>query len=553
MNPSTRKTWLIRSFALTAALSLAACGGDGGSDEPDVPPPPPPPPPPELVTLNGQVARIGALKNVVVCLDLNGNDACDSGEPASAPTGADGQYSLRYDPAQAPGAAASVLVASVKAGDPAAPTTAIDADNPAVAATDADYVLKRPAGAGGAINPLTTLVQAGVDAGMDVATARDNVAQQLAIDVVRIDGYQDDPAWDLAQLHDSARTAATFISGMLRQGIALQVGDQQGAVAASTSLRQLTYAGAGDYYVRTLDRQAKVAGSAGVQSIDVRVGKAGGVDRPDGWFYAGAYLGPNGWTHCTSSVPIQSTLGNPSRSVYCTGETTLASNRATDVAGEAMADLVTRWQGLTSNTINVGTPTAALTGALGSAVFPVGAQQELRTSLVLGQALLIDNLTTRGQPQSRNTLELLIGHYPSSGAAEPTAANTLSLGVTTGALKNLRVSFGSSAASGVATYYECDLNADQTVVSNCVALAATGSYSIDDIHGARVLRFTGQPPTPAINYHVAYTEIQWTAGDPDSRWVYRVHETKPSVNARLSASLRLNGEAWTAMQTQLGF
>ena len=192
MKPRTRSL-LIHAFAATAALSMAACGGSGDDNDDDSSPPPPPPPP---VTLSGEVARIGPLQNVVVCLDLNANDACDDGEPTSAATGADGRYSLTYDPSAVPGAASARLIALVKTGDPAAATTAIDSATPAVAATDADYVMHRPAGSGGAINPLTTLVQAGVAAGMTDAAARANVALQLAIDATKIDAYQDDPAWD---------------------------------------------------------------------------------------------------------------------------------------------------------------------------------------------------------------------------------------------------------------------------------------------------------------------------------------------------------------------
>ncbi|WP_431777877.1 hypothetical protein [Ottowia caeni] len=186
------KRTLLHAFALTAALSLAACGGGDDSSDPPAPPPPPPAPPPS-VSLSGEVARNGTLKNVVVCLDLNSNDACDSGEPASAATDADGKYTVSYDPTAVPNAASSRLIAPVKTGDPAASTTAIDSYNPAVAATTTDYVLKRSAGSGGAINPLTTLVEAGVAAGMTEAAARANVALQLAIDPAKIDGYQDDP------------------------------------------------------------------------------------------------------------------------------------------------------------------------------------------------------------------------------------------------------------------------------------------------------------------------------------------------------------------------
>ena len=546
MKPRTRSL-LIHAFAATAALSLAACGGDG-DDSPA--PTPPPPPPPAPITLSGEVARIGTLRNVVVCLDLNANDACDAGEPASAATGADGRYSLSYDPAAVSGAASAQLIAPVKTGDPAAPTTAIDSYNPAVAATSADYVMRRPAGSGGAINPLTTLVQAGVAAGMTQVTARANVALQLAIDAAKIDAYQDDPAWDDAQVHDTARTAAGVVSGMLRTGVPLEVGDQQAAAAASSTLRQLRYSAPGDYYARSLDQQAKAAGSAGVQLVENRSGKSGGQVNADEALYGTAYLTPNGWTYCTRNVLLRSTVGNPSRSVYCDGETSLGSIRASSVSG-AMADLVDRWQALPSNTINAGVSTAGLKGALGATVFPAGAEELVRSSVVLGQTILIDTLANRAQPQSRNTLEALISHYPSSGAAAPTGANTLSLAVTTGLLKNLRVSFGSNAPQGVAQYYECDLNAEQTVVSNCVR-STTGAYSIETVHGARVLRFTGQPPTPFINYHVVYTEIRWVAGDPKSQWVYRAHETKPGLSARQGASHRLNDAAWTAMKARLG-
>lgn len=89
------------------------------------------------------------------------------------------------------------------------------------------------------------------------------------------------------------------------------------------------------------------------------------------------------------------------------------------------------------------------------------------------------------------------------------------------------------------------------MVSNCVR-TTTGAYSIETVHGARVLRFTGQPPTPFINYHVVYTEIRWVAGDPKSQWVYRAHETKPGLSARQGASHRLNDAAWTAMKARLG-
>ncbi|MEB2349265.1 MAG: hypothetical protein OZ923_11725 [Comamonadaceae bacterium] len=528
------------SYTLTlgAALALAACGGGGGET-----PEPPPPPDPLTVTLSGQVARNGVLKNVIVCLDLNGNDACDTGEPASEPTGADGNYSLTYLTSAVPDAASAGLIAPVKAGDPATPTTAIDSYNPAVAATTTDYVLKRPAGSDGAINPLTTLVQAGVAAGMTEADARANVALQLAIDAAKIENYQDDPTWDDAQVRDNARTAAAMISGMLRTGVPLEVGDQNAAVDADAMLYNLYFDSLNDFFVVDLQTQAKAAGTPGAQVKDARIGKTGGVDRPIGGggvaLYRSAYLTDAGWTWCGPDVLVPTTIGNPSRALTCDARETLGWTRKVPVEGQSMAAYVA--DGSRAGTYSG----AGLGAALNAATFPGGTNELLRTSVVLSYDITIDNFATRSLPNdTRGTLDAVVAYYATSGAAVPTGSNTLSLGVTTGPLRNLRVSFGDGH---VATYYECDLNEEQTVVSNCAA-AATGTYSIDMVNGEQVMRFAGKPATPAMTYDVVYTMATW----PTGTWVYRAHEIKPDFNSRLSTTSRLNATGWDAIKAQLG-
>ncbi len=103
-------------------------------------------------------------------------------------TAADGKYTLTYDPAVVTDAATARLIAPVRAGDPSAASTAVDSAHPTVAVAASDYVLSRPAGSGGAMNPLTTLVQAGVAAGMSTeAVARENVALQLAIAAAKVE------------------------------------------------------------------------------------------------------------------------------------------------------------------------------------------------------------------------------------------------------------------------------------------------------------------------------------------------------------------------------
>ena len=531
---------LPHTLTLGAVLALAACGGGGGEA---APPEPSEPSAPTSVTLSGEVARSGTLKNVVVCLDLNGNDACDSGEPASAATGADGAYSLTYEPAAVPGAAAARLIAPVKAGDPAAAATAIDSANPAVAATSADYVLKRPAGSGGAINPLTTLVQAGVAAGMTEAEARANVALQLAIGAAKIDNYQDDPAWSDANVLDTARAAATLVSRMLRTGVPLEVGEQNAAVAASTlvNMDNLYFQDAGNFFVQRLETQAKAAGSPGATVRDARGGKTGGVARTIGGdagsLYRGAYLSSSGWIWCGPDETIPITVGSPNRSLVCQTRVQLGWSRPVDIAGQRLADFAAARPGAFQ--------VADAGAVMGAATFPAGSQERVGSSVVLAPDIQIDNTYSRALPNdTRGTLEAVIAYYSTPGAAAPTGGNTLSLGVTTGALKNLRVSFG---AADVATYYECDLNEAQTVVSNC-AVAATGSYGIDTVNGERLIRFAGKPATPAMTYEIVYAQVTW----PSGMWVFRAHEVKSDFSSRLSNTDRVNATAWDAMKAQLG-
>jgi hypothetical protein len=74
-------------FCAITAAALSACGGGGGtSTTGEVTP--------ETGTLRGKVID-GYVQGAKVCLDLNKNDQCDSGEP-SATTDVSGSYSLEY-------------------------------------------------------------------------------------------------------------------------------------------------------------------------------------------------------------------------------------------------------------------------------------------------------------------------------------------------------------------------------------------------------------------------------------------------------------------------
>lgn len=158
---------------LTGAALLGGCGG-GGASEP--PAPPPPPPAPSTVAIGGKAVD-GALSGATACYDLNDNGACDSGEPASTATGADGAFTLAVAPADA---GRHRIVVQV-------PATAIDADTGAAVGTA--YTLQSPAtGTTTAhsvfVSPLTTLVQGHVDAsGASVAEATALVQTQAGLAV----------------------------------------------------------------------------------------------------------------------------------------------------------------------------------------------------------------------------------------------------------------------------------------------------------------------------------------------------------------------------------
>jgi hypothetical protein len=103
-------------------------------------------------------------------------------------------------------------------------------------------------------------------------------------------------------------------------------------------------------------------------------------------------------------------------------------------------------------------------------------------------------------------------------------------------------------------FYECDLNAAQTVASNC-ATTQSGTYKIETVNGVRVMRFAGHAETTMTNTRL-YVEVkasQQTNGVTTGDWVYQAREAKPGANAEnVSISNRLGAEAWQGMKTQLG-
>ena len=554
------------ALALSACLmlTLAACGGGGSSADPAATAPDPAPaatataptpPVPVILTLTGTVMSNQAIRNAVVCMDLNANSICDADEPASARTGVDGTYSLSYDAAKITSAqvAAASLIAPMVPGAATDATTTIDAAEPGVGNTAKPYVLRQAPGKSGQINPLTTLVARGIADGMTEAVARANASIQLNIADAGIDNYQSDPVTDPARVQDTARLMAQAVKSAREESVALRLGDQSVLIDAATGdMALFSYTDAGNYLIRTFDRLAKAAGTPGVQNIDARSGKTNDTATASAALYNFAYLGPAGWIRCDG--PWGGTIGTPSRSNYCGASASVGFTVATSIAGKTMTAVVTEIQAdPASNVINNGVSVTNLVNALGNAVFPAGSSINARHNLTLLPTVTINSLSTDGRPQSEaQTLEQLIAAKPAAAALVPAPTGSLTLGLGSGNLRNLRVAFSgtSSATTGTVQYYECDLDSTLAIASNCAA-TTTGTYAIATVNGARVMRFAGHAPT-VVNYDPVYAEVQNAPTVAAGNWVYRGRENKIDFTSASSVQERLNATAWAAMKTQLG-
>lgn len=567
-------TRLAQALGTTLVVTLAACGGGGGGGAVDTAATPPPStstdtgtppatgsggsdtpasaPAATTVTLSGAVMVDQAIRNAVVCLDVNANDSCDADEPASARTGADGGYSLTVDSARFPAVdlARLSLIAPMVPGAIGDPTTTIDAADTSVGNTATRYVLRQVPGMAGQINPLTTLVARGIAQGMSEAEARTNVGMQLKISAAQIDNYQGEATTSSAQVRDNARTIALVVSGALEDGVTLSVGDQLAAVtAANGDLASLSYTDAANYFVRYFARGDKLAGTPGVPTLDVRTGRINGTVRSFESLYGFAYLTPSGWTRCDG--PFESNSGAPNRSVYCGVSNSVGYTRPIGIAGRSMADVVRELQTDPGNVINVGVPVDNLLGKLGNSVFPAGSALNERHTLTLNSGIQIANLATDGRPASESgTLEQLITTHPAAGIALPFGSLTLGLGSSSS--KNLRVAFTGiiSATSGTVQFYECDLSV-LNAVSNCIA-TDVGIYSIETVYGARVMRFTGNAPT-AMNNTRMYVEVQNAPAVATGNRVFLARENKPDFASNISVQKRLNATASAAIQAALGW
>lgn len=196
--------------ALACCLAvIAGCGGGGGSTTVT-------PVPPATVNVAASVID-GPIQGATVCLDKNGNGACDSDEP-SGTTAADGSVTLtvlQSDAGKYP------LLAIVSG-------SAVDKDSGAVAAP---FVLQAPADHPGVISPLTTMVQqVAASANVSSDDAAKIVADQTGITVSLFADYTQTRDSDPASMA-AGQVARTIVATIQAQTQAL--GGSVGATDSS--------------------------------------------------------------------------------------------------------------------------------------------------------------------------------------------------------------------------------------------------------------------------------------------------------------------------------
>lgn len=527
MQKSTLSTLLLQA---SAACTLAACGGGGGDSNPA--------PAPTPITLTGKVIANQGVKGATVCLDLNANQQCDAGEPASAATGADGAYSLTTDPAKttAEQAAAAPFAALL-------PATAVDAADPGSTVATRAIVLTAPAGKGGQINPLTTLVQTGVASGLARADAEATVAVQMGIAATGIYDYQAQAA-PSAPFQDNARLMAQVALDVLNHGQTLDVVGLAASQTASNTLYRLDYTDAANYQVRTY-QGADEAGTGKRLTIDKRYGKTGGTATADAKLYPSAYLTPTGWVHC-DATPFSGTRGTPSRSATCGGgQQTVGYNVNTDVSGKTMGDVLRQIQADTSasgaaNSFNLN---ASL---VDNATFPAGSAVQQRSTVALGQAIYVNDLSSANDYLTGTmnaSLETFIQGRQNANVDLSKNSGLLWLGYTGDANHFLAGAFIDTASK--VQFYSCTYKANGNF-DVCTLLPTQGTFSIVTQGGKRLIKFAGQPsPVDAYNFTVGYAE--YSPGV-----MVRFREIKADKRYLLTASYRLNGTAGDALLKALG-
>ena len=185
-----RRVKALSALVSTTSLLVACGGGGGGSDDP---------PAATSVTITGKAVD-GPLQGVTACYDLNDNYECDSGEPTSAATGADGAFTISGITV-ADGGKHAVLVD--------VPASAIDADTGVAVGTEFQMVAPATDASGNHsvfVSPLSTLVELQrVSAAQSRADATSFVQSQLGLAVSPLADFTSSGSADNVKAANAAR------------------------------------------------------------------------------------------------------------------------------------------------------------------------------------------------------------------------------------------------------------------------------------------------------------------------------------------------------------
>jgi len=514
----------------TAVLALAACGGDSSSTPTTSTP----------QSLSGVVID-GPLQGATVCLDLNKNGSCDSGEPTSSATDSTGAYTIT-----------GLTADQVNAGAPliaVVPANAIDTSTGAAVGTA--YTLQAPAGKPSVISPITNLVQAGIVQGLSAAEAEAAVAAQLQVSSSSLyNNYVANTSGDNATL----ATAVPTIVASLQAGEPVVVAPPT-ASAAGYWVRAFSFTDTGNYTLRYYYSTNQPDATTGLYTYyDVRVGMSGGASVASSALYDTMLIATaSGWKAFDASVANTSTGGSPNSSTWNYGYTYTSTRVDTDVSGQTLQSVVLAAQDLSAgkNTVStlVGVDASALSGTL-----PAGAKvrkiTNTETATPVAYRVSDGNVLSGGVAVT--TLDAMVSAYPVP--TTPAAGNTVSMGnlhsnnsctPATGTnvctQERLRVAFG---ASGAASFYLCDLDKTTSAQTNCTAVG-TGTYAKGTAADGStpIMTFAGLPT--AVTSVQSYTRVFVQRNGV----VYYGFKDTPG---QVTVQTRLNKVAFEALAAQLG-
>lgn len=373
--------------------------------------------------------------------------------------------------------------------------------------------------------------------------------------------------------------------------------EAEGPIAGGATLRSFTYTDASNWSFRAFQATAEqdtpdADGMAhftdhrkrAVNSTVQSWGDAADFTLSD------VYWTGSEWFACPTTFESSRTLydaNGTSMSLYCRAWTGTSRRSASDIGGAKISDVVAQIRAFPLHDSQVDYPSwgpSPDNAALAGLTFPAGAKlytydstdltnpdaygtapNSIVTPYVADVANGVQAACNQVSPANSAsftftaaTLEALVAAYPgrpcvftASASTGPrnewwsnstisigtVAAPAPSAGTVYAASRSIRIAFGSGSA---VTYYRCSVLASSASSRNCDAIGS-GSYSIETLGDARVMRFAGVPADAAP---LSYTRLFVERGGV----VYYGFHTKP----RHDSSLRLNAVATDALFAPLG-